>query len=97
MRLSTEEVATIKRLVSERLGPSAEVRLFGSRVDDARRGGDIDLMVTVDARPDIRTEAILHWDLEGALGEQRVDLLFHVRGEDPRPIDRIAYRDGVRL
>lgn len=97
MRLKADEIRIIKHLVAEHLGAAAEVRLFGSRVDDGRRGGDIDLIVTVDARPDSGREARLHWALEQALDDQRVDLLLHVRGEPPLPIQRIAYRTGAVL
>lgn len=48
MRLTAKEVAAIKRAVGDVLGDGTEVRLFGSRVDDSARGGDVDLMVTVD-------------------------------------------------
>ncbi len=47
MRLSPEEVAAVKRLIAEAYGADALLRLFGSRVDDRRRGGDVDLHVEV--------------------------------------------------
>jgi len=48
MRLNQHKIDTIKRATAEIFGKEADVRLFGSRVDDAVRGGDIDLMVEFD-------------------------------------------------
>jgi len=48
MRLDPASIATIKREVADTLGDDARLRLFGSRLDDTRKGGDVDLMVEVD-------------------------------------------------
>jgi len=45
MRLDDKTRNIIKTEVASLLGADAVVRLFGSRVDDAQRGGDIDLLV----------------------------------------------------
>ena len=52
MRLSPTHRAAILRIVSDMCGPDARVRLFGSRVDDTKRGGDVDLLVELAAEPD---------------------------------------------
>ena len=49
MRLSQEHIRALKRLAEEEAGPSARLRLFGSRLDDAARGGDVDLLLELDA------------------------------------------------
>jgi hypothetical protein len=75
------------------------VRLFGSRVDDARRGGDVDLHVQVDddAFSTMACRVRYLSDLEVALGERKVDLVV----EDPTRkngyIDPIAQESGVLL
>ena len=48
MRLTAEQAETIRRATAEIFGPDARVRLFGSRLDDAACGGDIDLLVECD-------------------------------------------------
>ena len=47
MRLTANELSTIREEIG-RLDPQAEVYLYGSRVDDAARGGDVDLLVVSD-------------------------------------------------
>jgi predicted nucleotidyltransferase len=44
MRLTTNQITAIREEAG-RLDPHAEVFLFGSRVDDSARGGDVDLLV----------------------------------------------------
>ena len=49
MCLSPEQCTAIRASVSQLAGETARVWLFGSRVDDAARGEDVDLLVEVDA------------------------------------------------
>lgn len=45
MRLSSNDIVVIRSLVQDRFGADAGIWLFGSRLDDAARGGDIDLYI----------------------------------------------------
>ena len=47
MRLTAGEITAIREEIG-RLDPKAEVYLYGSRVDNAARGGDVDLLVVSD-------------------------------------------------
>lgn len=98
MRLTDHEVAAIKAAARLTFGPDAVVRVFGSRVDDARRGGDIDLHVETPDNIDFwpsKDEFLER--LFARIDEQRVDLITTARGQAPMPIERIAYRDGIVL
>lgn len=99
MRLSAHEVAAIKRLVAEIFGCEARVWLFGSQLDDKRKGGDVDLLVELEAGGpyELRRELRLAHELEKALGGRKVDLIVHRAGEPEGPFVRIARREGVLL
>ena len=45
MRLDDKTRSIIKNEVAKQFRETAVVRLFGSRVDDTQRGGDIDLFI----------------------------------------------------
>jgi predicted nucleotidyltransferase len=45
MRLTQQQLSVIRSPVAETFGESASVWLFGSRVGDNKRGGDVDLLV----------------------------------------------------
>ena len=99
MRLSSDEAQRIADEVRAVFGPHAQVRLFGSRVDDRARGGDIDLLVTVPQaveRPALLA-AQLGARLQLALGEQHIDIVVEAPNLLPQPIHRIAHEQGVLL
>ena len=52
MRLTPEAIQTITQAAKARWGDGACVRLFGSRTDDAAKGGDIDLHISVPSKLD---------------------------------------------
>ncbi|MCD6258176.1 MAG: nucleotidyltransferase domain-containing protein [Helicobacteraceae bacterium] len=52
MRLSNKEIAIIKEKISAIFG-DAVIYLFGSRIDDAKKGGDIDLYIIPQTYEDI--------------------------------------------
>lgn len=96
MRLTDEERQAIRLAVAEVYGRTAIVRLFGSRVHDHLRGGDIDLHIEVDAGESRRLDD-LWWRLQELLGEQRIDIVETVRDRELKPIEVVAYRDGVAV
>lgn len=81
MRISPAEAASIKRVVAAR-DHDARVLLFGSRTDDAKRGGDIDLLIfssTLDEDDKLALRTALYDELE----EQRIDLVIARDASDP--------------
>lgn len=99
MRLTEAEVDTIRKAADDRFGPDARVYLFGSRTDDAVRGGDIDLYIELDRPlPDrILTAARFHADLMFALGEQKIDVVVRDSTVPLQDIHRAARENGIAL
>lgn len=70
-----EQQQLIRRHVADFLGHGAKVFLYGSRLDDETRGGDVDLLIRTVEPVDAFDQARLHVKLEEAL-QLPVDLLF---------------------
>lgn len=99
MRMTQAQIAAIRQTVAEVFGEQAEVWLFGSRVDDSKRGGDIDLLIRPDrasADQILARKIRLLGKLERVLGERKIDVLIEAP-DDPRPIVLVAHETGVRL
>ena len=99
MRLSPAHRRAILDLTREVLGGDARVLLFGSRADDSKRGGDVDLLVEC-VRPlparlqsEIRLGALIERALEG----RRVDLIVVDPNTPHQPVHRVARTTGVPL
>ncbi|MDE2149707.1 MAG: nucleotidyltransferase domain-containing protein [Gammaproteobacteria bacterium] len=99
MRLTEEQRRTIVEETVRIFGPQARVRLFGSRVDDTARGGDIDLHIEAGGTPAelLDRELRLRARLMRRLGERRIDVVVHDRRRPRRPIDQQALSTRVRL
>jgi predicted nucleotidyltransferase len=101
MRLTAQQQATVRATVAETFGSEATVRLFGSRVDDTKRGGDIDLLISTtqsDVATLMRAEIALLTKLQMKLGEQKIDVLLDYPSRKVRPpIFNIALQTGILL
>jgi hypothetical protein len=93
MRLTDRERDTIVSTV-HRYDEQAQVYLFGSRVDDAKKGGDIDLLVrSASIGPAERRR--IRRSICDVIGEQKIDIL--VAANLDNPLVRVAHRSGVLL
>jgi predicted nucleotidyltransferase len=101
MRLTPEQVTIIKKAGADTFGDTARIWLFGSRVDDHKRGGDIDLLIETeetDVRRIVKTELAFMVKLQMQLGEQKIDVLvdYPSRKVTP-PIVMVAKQTGILL
>jgi len=99
MRLTEHALSVIRQLVRQHVGDMANVYLFGSRVDDTKRGGDIDLYIDIAEKLENKAGAVLQFNaqLQVSLGEQRIDVIVRDGATRPLPIHEQARRTGVRL
>jgi uncharacterized protein len=99
MRLTENQIESIRHAVKENFGSGTQVWLFGSCVDDSKRGGDIDLLVC--PNPEnmddlLRKKIRLLGQFERALGERKIDIVVE-RSTDSRPIIQVAHQTGISL
>ena len=98
MRLTPQQTEAIRSAVDDIYGEESQLWLFGSRVYDNRRGGDIDLLV----RPDscggyaLMDKIRLLGKLERGLGERKIDIVIEAPN-DQRSIVQIAHKTGIPL
>lgn len=96
MRLSKDEIIAIKKAFIEAFN-DGKIYLFGSRIDDTKRGGDIDLYLCPSQKFDderIRRRNFLI-KLDEYIGEQKIDAV--MAKDTNRLIEQEALRTGIEL
>jgi predicted nucleotidyltransferase len=96
MRLTRDQIAAILDATTDIGGPDADVLLFGSRLDDSARGGDVDLVIETDIGLSALERAQIKATLETRLGLP-VDIVAVARGTGLTPFQRIAKGNAIRL
>jgi len=78
MRLSESQIEIINHLAKKYFGPMATVYLFGSRTDENKKGGDIDLFISNDNEDILTIEAKVRFlaELKKNIGERKIDVVF---------------------
>ncbi|MBT4639032.1 MAG: nucleotidyltransferase domain-containing protein [Deltaproteobacteria bacterium] len=103
MRISDQQKKAILESVAAELGADARVFLFGSRVDDTKRGGDIDLFVEIPFKIDniVRKKLRILSQIQRRIGEQKIDLIITYLGEFSEEnlplVIKNAQQDGILL
>lgn len=96
MRLSSNQQHCIVQIVHRHLGEQARVRLYGSRLHEDMRGGDVDLIIESPQHLAPLARAALQLDLEQAL-QLPVDILHHQTDHSLTPFQAIAKADSQPL
>ncbi|MFZ1640868.1 MAG: nucleotidyltransferase domain-containing protein [Candidatus Contendobacter sp.] len=96
MRLSQDERTTIREASLRHFGQFP--LLFGSRLDDNAKGGDIDLLIpgVWTVREAVQRRLRFCADLMARLGERKIDVVIDT-GDQNNPVIQHAYQTGVPL
>ena len=93
MRLANKEQLVIRDAIHQ-ADADAIIYLFGSRVDDTAKGGDIDLLV-LSRKINLMTKLEILAQLHQKLGERKIDIA--VYSDTTRPFPRMVMQTGVLL
>ena len=95
MRLSKYEINAIKETFQD-IFKTGNIYLFGSRLDNNAKGGDIDLYIK-DCEKENILEKKLNFlvELKKKIGEQKIDVI--ISKDITRPIEQEALKKGIRL
>ena len=99
MRLSEFEIDSIKTLAEQHFGKDVQVYLFGSRVNNQQRGGDIDLFIStkqVDSLT-IRTKIAFVSNLIEQIGEQKIDVVLENQLARNSGFLKTIHQTGIQL
>jgi len=94
MRLSEYEKTAIREVIHS-FDPESKIYLFGSRADDRKKGGDIDLLL-ISKKITNRDKRRIRLGLYDRMGEQKIDIIISDT-EESSPFVRIAHEEGVLL
>jgi predicted nucleotidyltransferase len=95
MRLLPHYQETIKKYFKE-FFEKGEVYLFGSRVDDNKKGGDIDLYFVLEEHSNLFEKKLKFLArVKREIGEQKIDIVFNT--DSSRLIEKEAIQWGIKL
>ncbi len=103
MRVTAEQIQLFDAYARRYFGEDAVCWLFGSRVDDSKKGGDYDFLIETslrDADEIIDQKIALLVGLQGTpqFEDEKVDIVVKRRFSTFKmPIYEIAMREGVRI
>lgn len=99
MRLSPYELESIKSSFLNNFGENDHLWLFGSRVDDSKRGGDIDLCIELaeeDSTKAFYAKLNFLYELTEKIGDQKIDVVLRLPGSNLL-IHQIVRKTGIQL
>lgn len=96
MRLKARETEFIKQVAKQCFGEDANIYLFGSRLLDDRKGGDIDLYIETTSTNVFDKKIKMLQALYEQLGEQKIDIIVN-NFTAPLYIHQIARQEGILL
>lgn len=96
MRLTENQIRLILNTVTQIGGAEIEVFLFGSRLNNAMKGGDLDLLIETPSALPLIQRAKLQMQLESLLS-MSVHLVCKPKYEEATPFQILARNNGIKL
>ncbi len=99
MRISQQQSIQIKKIAQQKMGANAIVWLFGSRVDDNAKGGDIDLLIETDqsVAESVLIAASIATKVMRLFNGRKTDVIIQAPNLKHLPIHDIAQQTGIKL
>lgn len=99
MRLTQQQIDTINSTAHHVFGADVTVWLFGSRLNDQAKGGDIDLLIQLNKSTPDKAQLALRYNalLQMQLGMQKFDILVIDPTTQQLSIHQQALTNGVQL
>jgi predicted nucleotidyltransferase len=95
MRLSETDIFIIKEAFNK-IFQKGDIFLFGSRVDDNKKGGDIDLYICLDDKNELFEKKLKFLSfIKRKIGDRKIDIVFNK--DKRRLIEREAIKNGIKL
>lgn len=103
MRITANQLRIVKALSRRYFGEDAKLWLFGSRVDDEKKGGDYDFLIETSlTNPDeiisSKIDMITQLQSSDAFEDEKIDIIVKRRQSSfDMPIYHIAKQEGVQI
>lgn len=95
MRITQPQISALKEILYQQ-DSAAQLYLFGSRMDDSKKGGDIDLLIksTKMAKQNIRE---LRIEFYKQFGEQKIDIVLDAGEDDCSAFIKKLRQEAIKL
>jgi len=99
MRLTNIQHQKIKKIINNILGSQVNIILFGSRTDDSKKGGDVDILVELSETVDnpALLAARLSVKISNIMYGRKVDIIISAPNLDLLPVHKQAHLTGIIL
>jgi len=97
MRLTKDIQNKLIEYSQQYFGENTHLYLFGSRVDDEKKGGDIDLFLETPKDIELNIQLAFLRDIYTHVTQRKVDLIIKSPAKKDRPIYHTAKSEGILL
>jgi len=97
MRINNKDKNKIIEYARFYFGSQIKLYLFGSRMDDNKKGGDIDLYLETETEIDLQLQINFLTAIYKNITQRKVDLIIKMPNSKPLAIYKTAKQEGILL